>query len=245
MKRNKLICNILTLGLHLWKCYPGEKRCVRCCLCGQIPKSMWKQREKIVRSKRMKRIILTLSIMALVTLFIFLFTCGGCTEMGLRFAPSQNIKANAELTNQLARKVNVDGTDPQSSASKQLVAGTEASLNYTGRPKQAPDPDQFETINNQAIDDANQRPDVGGTMDAILEIGLGLTALVGGAGGIKLAQNLKTMHAKAKGFSEIVTNNELFKQTAPPEQWEQFKQSQAKQSEGTRKLIAVQKTQTV
>jgi hypothetical protein len=211
--------------------------------------------EKVMIEKERKReiqVVMGLMIVYTIGLLFLLFFCGGCAEVGLRFAPSQAIKANAELTNQLARKVNTNGTDPQSPASKQLVSGTEASLNYTGRPQQAPDPDQFNTINDQAITDANQRPDMSETMDGLLELGIGLTGLLGGTAGFKIAQNLRRVHAQAKGFTEVVTNNELFKQLASPELWEQFKRAQASQTAETRKLVAqtstevaIRKTQSV
>lgn len=52
MKIPKKICWLLTLG-HWWKYYPGEKRYMRCRLCGQMPKrGMW---ETLRRIKRLKR----------------------------------------------------------------------------------------------------------------------------------------------------------------------------------------------
>jgi len=186
---------------------------------------------------------LLVGIVCAAFIFFLLTLCGGCTEVGLRFAPSQAIKANAELTNQLARKINIEGTDPGSPASKEVVAGTTASLAYTGRPDEAPNSDSFTTVNDQALTDAAERPDVAGTMDSMLELGLGVAALFGGAGGIKLAQNLKTMHAKAKGFTEVVTQNDIFKTIASPEEWAKFKRAFAAQTPATQKLVAGVKTE--
>jgi len=237
-------CRILTLGFHWWKYYPGEKRYVRCRLCGRMPKSMWTQREKILRRNVMTYVKgFLFGCLAGLIILLLISLCGGCTEVGLRFAPSQAIKANAELTNQLARKINTEGTDPGSSASNEVVAGTTASLAYTGRPNEAPNPDSFTTVNDQALTDATDRPDVAGTMDSMLELGLGVAALFGGAGGIKLAQNLKTMHAKAKGFTEVVTQNDIFKTIASPEEWAKFKRAFAAQTPATQKLVAGVKTE--
>jgi len=76
----------------------------------------------------------------------------------------------------------------------------------------------------------------------MLELGLGVATLLGGAGGIKLAQNLRTMHAKAKGFTEVVTQNDLFKSIASPKEWEKFKRAFSAQTPTTRKLVAEIKT---
>jgi len=46
MKINSKVCWVLTFG-HWFKHYPGEKRYVRCRLCDQTPKSMWKQLQKM------------------------------------------------------------------------------------------------------------------------------------------------------------------------------------------------------
>ena len=207
--------------------------------------SVWTVAEEYVETKRkdFEEKVMSIRIRILGFLLLVLFTCGGCSEVGLRFAPSQAIKANAELTNQLARKINNEGTDAGSPASLQIVDGTTASLAYTGRPNEAPNPDSFSTINDQALQDGTERPDVAGTMDSMLELGLGLATLLGGAGGVKLAQNLKTMHAKAKGFTEVVTQNDIFKRVTTPEEWEKFKHVFAAQTPTTRKLVAEVKTE--
>ena len=41
MKINKKVCRIITFGQHWFRHYPGEKRYVRCRLCGRLPKSMF------------------------------------------------------------------------------------------------------------------------------------------------------------------------------------------------------------
>uniref|UniRef100_A0A6M3KQQ4 Uncharacterized protein n=1 Tax=viral metagenome TaxID=1070528 RepID=A0A6M3KQQ4_9ZZZZ len=186
-------------------------------------------------------IFIILGIEALLLLVLF---CGGCADnsFGLRFQASEAQKESAELTYLLAKKVNEQGSDPQSDVSRKIVNGTETSLIYVGRPKQMPDVAEFDTINEQAGLDAAERPDVGGILDAVLELGLGITAVLGGAGGVKLAQSLRNMHAKAKGFTEVVKNNEVFKGLCPPEMWEMFKDAQAQQSEPTRMLVAETKT---
>ena len=41
MKINRKVCGIITFGQHWYNHYPGEKRYVRCRLCGRLPKSMY------------------------------------------------------------------------------------------------------------------------------------------------------------------------------------------------------------
>ena len=184
------------------------------------------------------RNIVLLIIVSTILLIIALI-CGGCQdEFGLRFSPTQAIKENAELTNQLARKINVDGTDPESPASEKLVVGTEASLTYTGRPAVSPNPDEFDTINKQAQTDAELRPDIGKTMDSALEIGLGIATLIGGAGGLRLAQGLRKTHGKAKAFNEVVSQNDLFKKLASAEEIAKFKAAFSGQTTSTQKVVA-------
>ena len=41
MKLRQKLCSIITLGQHWFMHYVGEKRYVRCHLCGRLPESMW------------------------------------------------------------------------------------------------------------------------------------------------------------------------------------------------------------
>ena len=54
MKVNwRKICGVITFG-HWWKHYPGEKRYVRCRLCGQMSKSMWNMLQESKGKKKLK-----------------------------------------------------------------------------------------------------------------------------------------------------------------------------------------------
>jgi hypothetical protein len=119
-----------------------------------------------------------------------------------------------------------------------LVVGTATSLAYTGRPTVSPNPDDFDTINEQAQADAELRPDIGETMDSALELGLGIAALIGGAGGLRLTQGLRRTHGKAKAFNEVVSQNELFKKLASAEGRGHFKQACVGQTASTQKAVA-------
>jgi anthranilate/para-aminobenzoate synthase component II len=178
-------------------------------------------------------------IIILLALVFIAVLVGGCQDsVGLRFSPTEEIKQNAELTSLLAQKINVDGTDPESPASEKLVVGTATSLAYTGRPTISPNPDDFDTINEQAQADAELRPDIEKTIDSALGIGLGIATLLGGAGGVKLAQGLRIIHGKAKAFNEVVSQNELFKKLTSAEGRGHFKQACVGQTASTQKAVA-------
>ena len=164
---------------------------------------------------------------------------GGCSGgvLGLRFEPSQAQKQTAELTHVLAVKVDAEGTDPGSEASRRLVDGTATGLTYIGRPDVVPRMEDFDTINEEASGDAARRPTVDGIMDTVFDVGLVLASIVGGGAGVRLVTKLRTVYKKAKGFTEIVTSNELFKTAVDPATWEQYKATQ-KQSDTTKKLVA-------
>jgi len=88
---------------------------------------------------------------------VALFFVSGC-ENSLRFAPTEPQKQTAELTHELAVKVNAEGTQPQSPASEKLCEGTRAAVSYMGRAKTPPDPQRFDTITAQANQDAVKGP---------------------------------------------------------------------------------------
>lgn len=240
MTINKKVCRVITLGFHWWKHYPGEKRYIRCRLCGQMPDSMWNTLNKFIKKgRKMKKKILGV----IVLLLVFGFCLSGCEEaLGLRLSPTEAQKQSSELTYALALKVDKEGTDPESPASKKLVSGTAASLSYTGRPKEVPNPDDFETITSIAADDAEKRPDLGKSMDSALEIGLAIAGLFGGVGGVKVSQVLIKAHQKAKAFNEVVVNNDLFKKLADSDTTRDvitlFKDANVSQTPTTQKLVA-------
>lgn len=157
--------------------------------------------------------------------FICCLLCG-CGD-SLRFAPTQQQKASAELTHQLAVLVNSEGTGPASPVSQQLVEGTRAELSYIGRPVSPPDISQFDTVTAAANQDASQRPNVWRLTDNAFELGIALCGLFGGVYGIKAAKYLQTARDKSKALQEIVRGNELFKDVVPADIWAKFKETQS------------------
>ena len=185
----------------------------------------------------MRRTFIPLAIVGMLLLFLF----SGCRD-ALRFAPSEPQKQTAELTHALARKVTAEGTDAQSPAARRLESGTRAALAYIGRPAEPADPEQFDTIAAAAEQDAARRPDPWEAADSVLDLGIAICGIVGGAGSIKLAAYLAEMRAKSKALQEVVKNNDLFKDQAQKEGDQKavaaFKDAQSSQSPTTKTIVA-------
>jgi hypothetical protein len=77
--------------------------------------------------------------------------------------------------------------------------------------------------------------------DGLLDLGLALAGLLGGAWGLKAAAFFKQAREKSDALKEIVRNNELFK-TLYPDAAPSFKQAQSAQSPSTRRLVTELKT---
>jgi len=143
-------------------------------------------------------------------LFAAILVIPGCSEP-LRFGPTEAQKQTAWLTADLARKVDADGTIPGSPASKKLVRGTRAGAYYMGPPKTPADIEQFDTIAPLAEQQAQARPDAWAMADNALELGVGIAAIFGGAGGAALIRRLKILRQKGKALEQVVKGNDLFK----------------------------------
>jgi len=184
----------------------------------------------------MKKGIVVLGVMLLLMLGAI-----GC-EQAIRFAPGESIKQTAELTHQLANKINQEGTDAESPASEKLVKGTLVSLSYTGRPKEPPNPEDFDTITQQGQDEALKRPDPWRVADHLIELAIGVITVsgVGGAGAVKIVSALKKAKEKSVALKEIIKGNEIFKDEAAPDAKEAFGKAQnlAQISNGTRRVVA-------
>ncbi|KKL30656.1 hypothetical protein LCGC14_2368460, partial [marine sediment metagenome] len=235
MNRRNVICCLVTLRKHWFKHYPGKRRYVHCRICGVLPKGQWAELQRL-RGRFMHKLWKWLIVCALLSLLLLI---QGCQDgMSLRFSPTEAQRQNSEMTYELAKTVHAGGADAGSIATVQLVAGTEASLMYTGRSKTPVDVSQFPTVNAQAKDDAAERPNIEEASNAALELGLGVLTLFGGAASVKLASSLRRMHGKAKAFQEVVSKNQMFKRMATPEMVEMFKTANKKQSAATRVLVA-------
>jgi hypothetical protein len=87
-----------------------------------------------------------------------------------------------------------------------------------------------------------ERPDVWQAADGVVELGIGLAGLFGGAYGIRAAQFLKQARDKSKALKEIIEGNELFRETNPL-QASAFKEAQKDQSVETKKIVTETKAQ--
>lgn len=176
-------------------------------------------------------ILLTLCLCVFVAFFF-----SGC-QNSLRFAPTEPQKQAAELTHDLAVKVKAEGTAPGSPASEKLCEGTRAAVSYMGRPKTPPNPELYDTTVAQAQADAAQRPDPWDVADNMLELGIGISALLGGVYGAKGVRYLKQAREKSQALQEIIQGNELFMDNTDATAKSNFKQFQKKQSPATKRLV--------
>lgn len=178
----------------------------------------------------------------------------GCDS--LRFAPNEIQKQNAWLHNRTA--IVTAETARTEQASEQLQALTQlgeiqsrAFNSYFGLPDEFPKAESAEDILSEsnfqlaqaALESSAERPDGWQVTDSMLELGIGICAILGGVGGTRAARLLSEARTKSKALQEIITGNELFKKQNIT-QSEAFKQAHTNQSPQTRQLVAQMKTVT-
>ncbi|KPL24182.1 MAG: hypothetical protein AMJ75_04310 [Phycisphaerae bacterium SM1_79] len=86
-----------------------------------------------------------------------------------------------------------------------------------------------------------ERPDTWQVADSMLELGIGICAVLGGVGGARAARYLRDARTKSQALQEVITGNELFKKQNQA-QAAAFKQAHSSQSPETRQLVAQMKT---
>ncbi len=188
-------------------------------------------------------------------LFGCVFICllsAGCDS--LRFAPTETQKQNAWLHNRTTT-IAAD-TSKTENASEQLQALTQLSevqsrgfSSYFGLPKEFPPSETTEDVlaesNYQlartALQQGAERPDAWEVADSMLELGIGICALLGGVYGTRAIGFLKQAKTKSKALKEIITGNELFKKQNES-YTSAFKQAHQNQSAPTRQIVAEMKT---
>jgi hypothetical protein len=172
----------------------------------------------------------------------------GCDS--LRLAPSEQQKENAWLhsrtTAAAAETARVENTSSQLQSLTQLAEQqSQAFTAYYGPPQEYPQAQTNEQILSQsnwnlaktATTESAARPDPWSVADSLLEFGIGITALLGGVYGTRVAGFLQDARTKSQALKEIVQGNELFKKQQPT-QADAFKSAQASQSPETRQLVA-------
>ena len=174
-------------------------------------------------------------------------TCAGCES--LRFAPTEAQKQNAWLHNRTA--IISAETAKSENASEELQALTKLSelqsrafVSYHGLPKEFPQAETAEDILAQsnwqlartALTESAERPDAWQVADSVLELAIGVCALLGGVYGTRAVQFLREAQAKSKALKEIIEGNELFKKQNESS-IAAFKQAQQNQSAATRQIV--------
>jgi len=188
---------------------------------------------------------------AIVTFALTCVVLAGCDS--LRFAPSEVQKQNAWLHNRTAlvatETARAQEASPELQALTQLgEIQSRAFSAYFGLPKEFPSAETAEDIlaesNFQlaeaALQHGAERPDAWQVADSMLELGIGVFALLGGVYGTRAARFLRDARGKSQALQEIIAGNELFKKqnasSAPA-----FKQAHQDQSPQTRQLVAQMK----
>lgn len=187
----------------------------------------------------------------LITIILLSCMFAGCDS--LRFAPSEQQKQNAWLHGRTTT-IAAD-TAKDENASEQLQALTKLSeiqsqafSSYFGLPKELPQSETAEDVlaesNFQlartAMIQGADRPDAWQVADSMLELGVGICALMGGVYGTKAVGFLRQAKTKSKALKEIITGNELFKKQNASSALA-FKQAHQNQSLQTRQIVTKMK----
>jgi len=182
---------------------------------------------------------------------VALLWIAGCDS--LRFAPSEGQKQNAWLHNRTvavaAETARAEDTSQELQALTKLSElQSRAFTSYYGLPKEYPPAETTEEILAQsnwqlastALAESAERPDAWQVADAVLEMGIGICALLGGVYGTRAVRFLRDARGKSQALKEIVEGNERFKKQNAS-QSHAFKTAHAHQSVQTRQLVATMK----
>ncbi len=185
-------------------------------------------------------------------LLVFCLILSGCDT--LRFAPGEEQKQNAWLHNRTtfaaAQQADLQDCSAElKSLTKLSELQSRAFVSYYGLPEKFPQADTPEQIlaesNFQLADtsiaESAQRPDGWQVADNVLELGIGICALLGGVCGTKAVSFLKDARTKSQALREIIAGNELFK-CQNSDAVEAFKEAHQTQSPQTRQLVAEMKS---
>ena len=179
------------------------------------------------------------------------FVLAGCDT--LRFAPSEAQKQNAWLHNRTV--IVAAQTAKSENVSQELQALTrlsekqsQAFTAYCGLPNEFPPAATTEDILTEsnwqlaktALQAGADRPDPWQVADSMLELGIGVCALLGGVYGTRAVRFLKDARGKSKALQEIIVGNETFKKENESSA-AAFKQAHNTQSPQTRQLVASMK----
>ncbi len=194
----------------------------------------------------MRRILTALTLLCCLS--------AGCDS--LRFAPTETQKQNAWLHNRTAimaaETAKVEDTSEKLQALTQLnEVQSLAFSSYYGLPKEFPQAETAEDVlvesnwqlAHTALQQGTERPDAWEVADSMLELGIGICALLGGVYGTRVVGFLRQAKTKSKALQEIIVGNELFKKQNASSA-SAFKQAQSNQSPQTRQIVAQMKNNT-
>ena len=186
-----------------------------------------------------------------MTLTLLCVLLAGCDS--LRFAPTEAQKQNAWLHNRTAiitaETARAEDASPKLRALTQLgEVQSRAFSAYCGLPKEFPPGETAEDMlaesNFQlaatALQESAERPDAWEVADSMLEMGIGICALLGGVYGTRAVRFLKDTRGNSDALKEIIAGNEQFKKQNQT-QAAAFKQAHQNQSAQTRQLVAAMK----
>ncbi len=182
-------------------------------------------------------------------LICFLFA--GCDS--LRFAPTEAQKQNAWLHNRTATITTDTARAENTSEKLQLLTQlnevqSRAFSSHYGLPKEFPQADTAEDVLTEsnwqlartALQQGAERPDAWEVADSMLELGIGICALLGGVYGTRAVGFLRQARTKSKALQEIIAGNELYKKHNDSSA-SAFKQAHQNQSPQTRQIVAKMK----
>lgn len=194
----------------------------------------------------MRKILITITLLSCILI--------GCDS--LRFAPTETQKQNAWLHNRTttiaADTAKDENTSEQLRALTQLSELQSRAFNsYFGLPKEFPRSETAEDVLSEsnfqlartALQQGAERPDAWEVADSMLELGIGICALLGGVYGTRAVGFLRQAKTKSKALKEIITGNEFFKKQNTSSA-SAFKQAHQNQSPPTRQIVAEMKNNT-
>ncbi len=177
---------------------------------------------------------------------VLVFTCG-CES--LRFAPGEVQKENAYLHHRTAQMAAAEARE--SEATPELAGLTSlcelqsrAFMADYGLPQVLPGAETIDDVLAEssrgiaaaALAQSSRRPDVWDVTDGLLEIGVAVAGIIGGAYGIRASRFFRQAKEKSTALREIIEGNELLKQTST-EAAAAFKTAHKAQSPQTRQLV--------
>ena len=201
------------------------------------------------KTKKIQQV--TMPMMIVFTCAFLVLALTGCDT--LRFAPSEVQKQNAWLHNRTA--IVAAQTAKSENVSQILQALTQlgekqsrAFTAYYGLPNEFPPAETAAEILNEsnwqlaetALQTGVDRPDPWHVADSMLELGIGVCALLGGVYGTRAVRFLKDARGKSQALKEIIAGNETFKKQNASST-AAFKRAHSTQSPHTRHLVAQMK----